>query len=263
MGKISQAIRTVTEPLFSDCPSSASLRFRVRRGWLLLAAGWLVILAGLEARAAVTLTLPNSVLEGSSVVTNAGNFRLGVTAASNVVVTLTSSDPTLISVPETATVSAGKTNVMFDLTVGENSTVAASQRVTIVASAPGFGTVSNSLDVWENDADHVRFSSVGWVQVTNGPIGVLLTAEDAGGNRLSNFHGQVTLSAVGLEGALPLDTTNSGSFAGGQRFVGDGSVARQSGPHLRVSAPGRERCVQRGAATFHGCYAKGGGHCLG
>ena len=158
-------------------------------------------------------------IEGSGALATGGNLRLGQLTATNIVVTLTSSDPALVTVPASATILAGQTNVTFELLVGDNAAVTPSQPVTITAQVSGFGAVSNTAQVLENDAHHLRFSALDWLQTTNAGLGVLLTAEDAQGNRLTNFAGSAELRAVGLSGGLPLTPTNTGSFNAGQCYL--------------------------------------------
>jgi uncharacterized repeat protein (TIGR01451 family) len=188
-----------------------------------------------DAPAVPSLVVPSFILEGSGALTNAANFRLGALATSNVVVTLQSSDPALLSVPETVTVALGQTNALFSLVVADNETVTNRQQVTIIAHAPGYGSSSNTLNVWEDDVEYLRFSPISWVQTTNTGMGFTLYAEDAAGNRLTNYYGRVALTATGLEGVLPLDNTNSGNFAGGQRFLSVTVLA--PGRAVRISAP--------------------------
>lgn len=188
------------------------------------------------AEAAVSLAVPSFLMEGQGLRTNGGSFRLGAVAPSNVVVTLHSTSPEMVSVPGTVTVNAGLTNVLFDLTVGDDTSINSAQAVTITATAPGWGAATNRFQLWENDAHHVRFSPVGWLQTTNAGIGILLTAEDENGNRLTNFYGSVNLSATGMDGALALDLTNSGSFAGGQVYLSP--VIKSLGKAVRlISSP--------------------------
>lgn len=214
----------------SSGTSGKGFSFRSRRfqDWLrlcLLGGIWLA--TAWESRAALSLQLP-TIIEGTGVLTNGGNFRLGQVAASNLLVTLTSSDPALVTVPASATILAGQSNVTFNLVVADDAVVSLTQPVTIAAQVPGFGGVSNTFEVLENDAHHIRFAPVAWGQMTNTGFGLLLTAEDADGKRLTNFYGRVEFSAVGLEGALPLQPTNSDGFAAGQRFL-----------TFTVGAPGR------------------------
>ena len=101
-------------------------------------------------------------IEGSGALATGGNLRLGQLTATNIVVTLTSSDPALVTVPASATILAGQTNVTFELLVGDNAAVTPSQPVTITAQVSGFGAVSNTAQVLENDAHHLRFSALDW-----------------------------------------------------------------------------------------------------
>jgi hypothetical protein len=206
--------------------------------------------SALEARAALSLQLP-TILEGSGVLTNGGSLRLGQLAASNMVVTLTSSDPALVAVPASATILSGQTNVLFNLLVADDSTVTPFQPVTIVAQVPGFGAVSNTVGVLENDAHHIRFSALDWIQTTNAGFGVTLYAEDAVGNRLTNFAGSAELMALGLNGGLPLTPTNTGGFNSGQRFLSVQVLA--PGPAVRLhtgSPPGESDVFNVGLPPF-------------
>jgi hypothetical protein len=81
-------------------------------GWRVMA----ILFAGTPAsEAAMFLQLPNTFVEGSGVLSNAANLKLGSTATSNVIVLLSSLDPALISVPDVvAALTNGQSNVTFN-----------------------------------------------------------------------------------------------------------------------------------------------------
>lgn len=91
----------------------------------------------------------------------------------------------------------------------------------------------------QSGPDHIRFLGVPVLTDTNTALSLLLRAENADGSLATNFSGSVSLIASALEGALPLDTTNSGAFTQGTRYIG-----------VRVLAPGH--AVQIGCLEYPG-----------
>ena len=99
--------------------------------------------------------------------------------------------------------------------------------VSMVASAPGFPVVTNVVKVNDNEPHHIRFGPVASLTDTNTSFGIQLTAEKADGTVQTNFNLSLTMVAEGIEGNLPLASTNSGTFFRGQLFA-----------NFRVTAPG-------------------------
>jgi len=108
-----------------------------------------VIRVGDNESRALTVTLPASVVEGQGL-TN-GSITLSGVPTSDVVVSLQSEIPTLLSVPPTVTIAAGKSNVTFNIAIGDNAVINGFDRLSVWASAPGFLTATNSLEFVDDE----------------------------------------------------------------------------------------------------------------
>ncbi|MCC6131524.1 MAG: hypothetical protein IT186_16525, partial [Acidobacteria bacterium] len=97
----------------------------------------------------LTLMLPSSTTEGAGLIQ--GEVALAETRATNVLVTLTSSDPDEIAVPGSVLIHAGDTRETFALSVGDDLRLDGSRLVRITARADGFGTRSASVSVHDNE----------------------------------------------------------------------------------------------------------------
>ena len=172
------------------------------------------------------LILPTSVVEGAGILTNGGQVNLCATAASNIVVTLQSSDLASVALPASVTILSGQSNAFFNVTIGDNLIADGNRNVTITATTV-FSTNATAVLVVDNDPDHIRFAAVPSIMDTNNGFFVLVTAVNADGSVQTNFNGSLAMIAQGLEGALLLATTNSGNFSQGQRYV-----------NIQVTAPG-------------------------
>lgn len=204
---------------------------RSREGWrhllfsLLCVAFISSITQQLSAGEPVAI-LPASVVEGSGILSNAGQINLGTLAVSNVVVSLQSSDTASLAVPASVTIPMGQSNAFFNLTVGDNL-IAEGNRDVAVTAAASFFTNTPVVRVLDNDPDHIQFAAVPLVTDTNTGFFVQVTAVNADGSVQTNFNGNLSMVAEGIEGALPLASTNSGGFIHGQRNVS-----------IQVTAPG-------------------------
>jgi uncharacterized repeat protein (TIGR01451 family) len=135
---------------------------------------------------------------------------------SNVLVTLTSSDPESLVVPPNVLIPSGQSNALFDLTVPENVLFDGTRQITIVATFPGLGSVTNGMTVLDNDVHHFGFSPFASPQFTNAPFSVTLVAYDAGGTKMTWFTNQVSLWAMAAGQPVAAFGTNSLMFVGGQ-----------------------------------------------
>ena len=170
--------------------------------------------------------LPASSVEGSGVLTNAGQVVLAENATSNVVVKLQSSDLALLTLPTSVTILSGQSNVFFDITIGDNLIAEGNHSVTVTA-ATDFSTNETTILLIDNDPDHIQFAAVPSITDTNSGFAVQVKALNADGTVQTNFSARLTLTATGLEGPLPLATPDSGNFVLGQQTV-----------NIQVTTPG-------------------------
>lgn len=173
-----------------------------------------LILVGVVRGGVTILTLPSTVVEGAGVLTSVGQVNLGVVATSNVVTTLVSSDPAALAVPTNVTVTSGRSNILFNITVGNYLPIGLNVPVTVTATNV-FSTNITSLLVLSNDPAYIQVGPVPPFIDTNSAFSLVLTAMNADGSVRSNFNKIVTLAASGPQGPLPLASSNSGVFSGG------------------------------------------------
>ncbi len=101
--------------------------------------------------ASLTVTVPGSAKEDDGVLAGAGLASISGTLPTNLVVSLSSSDPSRVTVPPTATILAGRTNGAFDLTMVNNSLADGNHLVAISASASNWISGSANLNVIDDD----------------------------------------------------------------------------------------------------------------
>jgi uncharacterized protein YdeI (BOF family) len=168
----------------------------------------------LDNDATITVTLPAGVWEGQGVLPGAGTVRIGGTLASDVVVSLASSDLTELSVPASATIPAGQFSATFDLTIQDDGEFDGLQTVQVTATAAGFPTGSASMPVGDNELDHYGFDAISNPQSASVPFAVTARAYDITGNTILVYSGTAALSGLGQSGPLPITPTSIG-FASG------------------------------------------------
>jgi uncharacterized repeat protein (TIGR01451 family) len=211
--------------------------------------GWNGGAAGLEVldneTASLSAVLPGAVVEGTGRMTNAGRVFAGGILLNNLELQIRSSAPARLQVPATVTIPAGQSNVLFDVTVTENSTPELPTEVSVTASTgiAGWNVSSNLVAMLDNDPAEIRFSAIGSPQYTDRAFDVTIRALDPAGNVLTNFSGTHPLIAETSEGSLPTDPVHAGPFAQGQwtgpvRVTKAGALVRlRLAAHPGQSAP--------------------------
>jgi uncharacterized repeat protein (TIGR01451 family) len=164
----------------------------------------------------IVLTTPASVVEGAGVLTNGGRVHVGGLAVSNLTINLASSSPGLAVVPTNVTISAGQSNVFFNLSLVDNLISESSRTVNIIATSPGSAAVTNVIIVWDDDVHHFRFSFVNSPQYTNTAFSITVWAENMVGVAVTNFKQSITVSATALDGSRPVEPSTVGPFSNGK-----------------------------------------------
>ena len=100
-----------------------------------------------------------AVTEGSGTVTNGGRVILPFPLATNVTVSLASSDISELTVPASVVILAGATNGFFDLNVIDDAQLDGTQIAIITAIAPGFSPASRSVSVNDNESATLTVSA--------------------------------------------------------------------------------------------------------
>lgn len=106
----------------------------------------------------LTVNLPAQAREGDGILTNAGSISISGTLPTNLVVMLASDDTTELVVPPTATILAGQTSGLFNLTVIDDPDVDGAQVVHVAASTGGFADGSRAMTIYDNESPPVPFN---------------------------------------------------------------------------------------------------------
>jgi subtilisin family serine protease len=108
-----------------------------------------------EVRTLLTLILsiPPSATEGDGVLTGQGTVSVSAPLIVDLTINLKSDDTTEGTVPGTITIYAGQTAATFDLTVVNDELHDGTQTTTITASATGYTSTSDTIQVAEDDRD--------------------------------------------------------------------------------------------------------------
>jgi alpha-tubulin suppressor-like RCC1 family protein len=93
--------------------------------------------------------IPATTTEGAGILQ--GVIRYSEAPATDLIVNLTSSDPSEVTVPATVTIPAGQASVTFELTVMDDTLLDGTQNIAITAAAAGYPTDSSAIAVNDNE----------------------------------------------------------------------------------------------------------------
>jgi alpha-tubulin suppressor-like RCC1 family protein len=189
-----------------------------------------------SAAAALTLKAPSQTTEDSGVLSNGGTVSIPESLASDLVIHLSSSDPTQVTLPESVVIRAGETSTSFDLTIVDNGEVDGARRVAITASTGDGSSDDWIIEIKDNDPGQVRFSSASYVvdeKERKAVITVLRTSSSSG--------------EIGVDYATANGTASAGAdyeSASGTLIFHDGEVSKTfSVPILEDSTAEEEKTV--------------------
>lgn len=206
----------------------------------------------------LTVTASFKPAEGNGTVTNGMRVTSPIALATNITITLVSSDTTEMLVPASVVLLAGTTFTNFSATVVDDTETDGPQNVTIIASAPGFTSGSNTLSVTDNDVHHFTVGSGQNASIGNKtstvPFSVSITAKDAASNTLTGFTQAVALTATSDLGFVVLSPSNTSAFSRGSWF---GSVTISNGDYtnVRIVAPETNGASHSGQSNPFRVYA--------
>ncbi len=98
---------------------------------------------------ALTLSVPASASESSGTVQ--GTLTLSPTVAASVVATLTSSDPSVATVPANVTFTTGQGSLAVPVTIIDDTKINGTRPVTITASVSGWTSVTGTISILDNE----------------------------------------------------------------------------------------------------------------
>jgi uncharacterized repeat protein (TIGR01451 family) len=129
--------------------------------------------------------------------TNTGlTISLGGYPSNDVTVALSSSNPAKLAVPSSVVIPAGKLSVTTNLVLPDDSLFDGTQIVTISGSAPGFGSASRNVTVYDNDVHHINFAAISATQTSGVPIRVTINVKDVNDADMIYYRGGVTVEVV-------------------------------------------------------------------
>jgi alpha-tubulin suppressor-like RCC1 family protein len=107
--------------------------------------------------ATLTVEVPKTAKEGDGRLPAKGIVKVSAPVDKDVTVSLSSDDPTEVTVPETVTILKGRSSATFDLIIENDVVVDGPQTVTIEASVTGWTSGSDSMVV-QDDREDARFA---------------------------------------------------------------------------------------------------------
>ena len=100
----------------------------------------------------LSVVVPPRVTEGDGVLVGRGAVILKEALKRDLVVTLTSSNPSEVSVPSRMIIPAGQTSASFDLTIWDDTLVDGPQAVRVTAFALGYVPAGATMEVDDNES---------------------------------------------------------------------------------------------------------------
>ncbi|MGO9115920.1 MAG: dockerin type I domain-containing protein [Thermoguttaceae bacterium] len=189
-------------------------------------------LTDIDEDATLAVILPASGWKGQTL-SGAGTLQLGGTLTTNLVVPLTSSDPTELILPATVTIPAGQTSATFDVILPDNNIREGSRIVQATATAPGLAVRNASMTVGDSDVDHFTFDPISGTPAAGIPFAVTVRAYDIQNSAIAGFNGTAKLTAYGQSGPLSISPTPI-TFSSG---VWSGTITLSTGdPDVRLQA---------------------------
>ena len=99
----------------------------------------------------LTVTIPESAIEGAGALSGAGTVSIPGTLSENLVVGLSSGDSTEVTVPASVTIQAGQVSAVFNVSIIDDSEIDGSKTVTVTASVGGWISGSDTIQVSDNE----------------------------------------------------------------------------------------------------------------
>ena len=129
--------------------------------------------------APLIVSVPANATEGDTGLT--GTISVPIAPASNLSVTLASSDSGRVTVPANVTILAGQTSVSFPVTVVDNTLLDGPEAVTINATttAPNYAPGSGSISVHDNETATVTVNLPSTANETDGTLAGTVTSDQA------------------------------------------------------------------------------------
>ena len=182
----------------------------------------------------LSLNIVTSITEGT---TASGSVNLTGTLPAPLVVTLTSANPSQLSVPASVTIPAGSTSASFTATAVDDVLFDGTQSVLLTGASATFTSATATIAVPDNDVHHFTFTSaIAAAQTVNLPFSVSISARDINNVSISGFSGTTALAAAVGGTPIAMTPTVTGAFSFGS-WTGNVSMT-QPGVGIVITATG-------------------------
>lgn len=149
----------------------------------------------------LSVFVPASVSEGAGVLTSAGLVQISGTLASDLDVSLGSSDTNVVTVPASVSIPAGSLVATFDVTIVDDTAIESTQSATITASAGGFTGADADIEVRDDDAHHFAVATIASPATASVAFTLDASAVSDSEQLIPDFAGTVSVTAAGDAGS--------------------------------------------------------------
>ena len=126
----------------------------------------------------LAVTIPSDVTEGGSSPTT-GTISIPAALASDLIVSIVSSDPDRIAVPATVTIPAGQTSAPLPLTVIDDALLNGPESISIMASAVACTSGISTITIHDNESAVLTVSLPSSAHETDGTLSGTITSDQA------------------------------------------------------------------------------------
>jgi hypothetical protein len=169
-----------------------------------------------DASAPLIITLPSSVVESAAPLTGTVGFAAPVSAGSDIIVSLVSSDSASFTVPANVTIPAGSATVDFTATPQNNALFDGTRDVTLTATASGVTQDTHSIAVTDDDLHHFTIAPISSPQAALLPISLSMSALTVDDQVITGFSSSFALTATSAGAPLSFTQTGPPTFVAGQ-----------------------------------------------
>ena len=113
-------------------------------------SGWNIDDISFQATSQITISLPAYAEKNAGTITGQSQASILHPSGANLVIPLTSSNPSKLTVPSSVTIPAGQTNVGFNITVIDDAGLDGTQMINVTGSAPGYATGSGTIAIYDD-----------------------------------------------------------------------------------------------------------------
>ncbi|MCG3147103.1 MAG: hypothetical protein PCFJNLEI_00540 [Verrucomicrobiae bacterium] len=169
----------------------------------------------------LVLIVPASVWENAG--TTNCTVKISGMLPSDLVVALSSSDPTSLTVPSSTTIMAGQTTSVFTATINDNLLRNGTRKPVITVSVTGFITATGTITVNDNEPNLIwtTISSPQWVDT---PFAIQLAARNVSNVVVTGYTGAPALSAIGDNPPVTVTMPANASIINGSIWSGTAQV---------------------------------------